>query len=73
MDDKADNRDYSKRELDHYFGDIRNDLKEIKLQTQKTNGRVSKHDKILLIVATAIGVLLVTNSSELLQLFKIII
>ena len=40
---------YSKRELDHYFGDIRSTLEkqnvlleEIKTQTLKTNGRVNR-------------------------------
>lgn len=33
---------YSTRELEHYFGDIRKDIKEIKEQTIKTNGRVNK-------------------------------
>ena len=44
---------YSNRELDHYFNDIRekflgaitdiaSDVKDIKIQTTKTNGRVSK-------------------------------
>lgn len=41
-------KNYSKRELDHYFGDIKGTLEkqniileEIKIQTTKTNGRVS--------------------------------
>lgn len=33
---------YSSRELDHYFKDIRETLGEIKEQTVKTNGRVSR-------------------------------
>ena len=40
---------YSKRELDHYFADMKNDIKEIlidgketKQQAYKTNGRVNK-------------------------------
>jgi uncharacterized membrane protein YhaH (DUF805 family) len=33
---------YSSRELDHYFKDIRSTLEEIKDQTVKTNGRVNR-------------------------------
>lgn len=32
---------YSNRELREFFGDVKNDLAEIKAQTIKTNGRVS--------------------------------
>jgi hypothetical protein len=42
---------YNKRELDHYFQDMKIDIKEIlidgketKAQVYKTNGRVNKHD-----------------------------
>lgn len=45
------NGPYSVRELDHYFKDMKDtinemnfDLKEVKSQTQKTNGRVSRHE-----------------------------
>lgn len=45
----ADDSNYSKRELDHYFGDIKQTLEKqniilerIEGQTTRTNGRVSK-------------------------------
>lgn len=44
-------QNYNKRELDHYFQDMKQDIKEIlldgketKAQVYKTNGRVNKHD-----------------------------
>lgn len=37
-----DNRDYSKRELDEKFMDIKDSLNRIEAQTMKTNGSVAK-------------------------------
>ena len=36
------NEDYSNRELDRMFGEIMTTLKNIEIQTTKTNGRVLK-------------------------------
>lgn len=36
---------YSNRELDHFFGDIKSSLKRIEEQVTKTNGRVSSLEK----------------------------
>ena len=30
------------RELEHFFGDVKDDVKEIKVQVKTTNGRVNK-------------------------------
>lgn len=65
--------DYSKREIDEKFTDIKEALVRIEAQTSKTNGRVTRLEKILLISGTVIIVLLVTSGSELLQVFKILI
>lgn len=46
---------------------------EVLVQTKITNGRVNFHDKVLLVVATALLVLLVTNGSKIIEVFKIII
>ena len=37
-----DNTEYSKREVDNFMKDIREQLNRIEAQTTKTNGRVSK-------------------------------
>ena len=64
---------FTNRELDHYFKDIRSDISEIKEQTKKTNGVVTMHTKVLLVFGTALTVLLITNGSELIKVFKLII
>lgn len=56
---------FSNRELEHFFKDIRDDIVAIKIQTTKTNGRLTKVEKTLLIFGTALLVLLITNGSEL--------
>ena len=79
--------DYSKREIDLLIKDIytsmsrqENQNELILIQTTKTNGTVAKlttradrTDKILYIVGAVVATLLITNSSELLQIFKLII
>lgn len=64
---------YQNREIDEMFSDIQKSLDRIEIQTSKTNGRVTKLEKILLITATVILVLLLTNRSELLEIFKVLI
>lgn len=55
---------YTKRELDHYFEDMRDklsqilfDVKEVKIQTTKTNGSVKEHKLYFRIFWVALGVL----------------
>lgn len=75
---------YTNRELDHYFSDIKASLLRIEAENiaahtkldenqKRTNGKVATHSKILLIVGATIATLLITNSSELIKLFSIII
>ncbi len=61
----ADDSNYSKRELDHYFGDIKETLGKqniilarIEAQTTRTNGRVSKLEFWRNALIWAFGVLL---------------
>lgn len=42
-------------------------LEQILGQATKTNGRVSRLESVLKIVGTAVGVLLITNGSELVK------
>lgn len=66
-------QNYNKRELDHYFGDIRSDISEIKTQTQRTNGRVNKLERAMYIVAAVVATLLITSGSQLVAFIKGII
>lgn len=75
---------YSKRELDHYFGEVHEKMTEFRTENKTgmdmldrkityTNGTVRIHTKVLLVVGTAIVVLLATNGSELISFLKILI
>jgi len=64
---------YKNREIDEKFNDIMKELKEIKIQTTKHNGRMQKVERVLLILGTATGVLLITNGSSLITFLKAII
>lgn len=64
---------YSNRELDHFFKDFKAQLTRIEAQTTKTNGTVRWHTRVLLVVGAVIATLLVTNGSELISIFKLII
>lgn len=55
---------YANREIDEKFTDIKDTLLRIEAQTTKTNGRVNKLERNLLIVACVVGTLLVTSGSE---------
>lgn len=55
---------YQNREIDEKFTDIKDTLLRIEAQTTKTNGRVNKLERNLLIVACVVGTLLVTSGSE---------
>lgn len=72
---------YSKRELDHYFEEIKTHIKDFREENQKdmaeinervkiTNGKVKLHTKILLIVGAVLATLLITNGDE--KIIKII-
>ena len=63
--------DYSKRELDMKFGEVHdrftqqdNALAEILEQTTRHNGRLTKVERILLIVGCVSGTLLIVSGSE---------
>lgn len=75
---------YSKRELDHYFDEMHEQIKEFRNENKTdnnmlarkldyTNGTVKFHTKVLLVVGTALFVLLATNGSELIGFLKILI
>ena len=52
---------YQNREIDEKFKDIMESLGRIEIQTTKHNGRLTKVERLILILGTAIVVLGVTN------------
>ena len=48
-------------------------LEKIDSQVAYTNGQVKFHAKLLLVVGAVTGTLLITNGSELIQVFKLFI
>lgn len=62
---------YSKRELDEKFNHILAELSEIKIQTTKHNGRMSKVERNILIIACVTGTILMTKGSELTHVVKL--
>jgi hypothetical protein len=69
----SEEANYSRRELEHYFKDMKDDVAEIKTQTQKTNGRVNKMEMRLYIIGAVVATLLITSGSQLLAFIKGII
>ena len=58
---------YNKRELDHYFKDIREDIQEIKLQTIKINGRVGALEKWKWMISGALIILSFIVANKLIE------
>ena len=67
------NDDYSKREIDHIIDDIQKNLVLILAQTTKHNGRLTKVERILLVVGCVSGTILLMNGSELIAILKLFI
>lgn len=64
---------YSNRELDHKFNDIHDKLDLILVQTTKHNGRLSKVERTILVLGTAMVVLLITSGSNFIVFLKSLI
>ena len=58
---------YRNREIDERFKDIMESLTRIEVQTTKHNGRLTRLEKITLIVGTAVLVLAVSGNSAILK------
>ncbi len=58
------NEPYNKREMDTFFENISNKLDRIEAQTTKHNGRLTKLERYILIVACVTGTMLVMSGSE---------
>ena len=59
--------------LHQFLREMKDDLCEIKKQTIKTNGRVSKLERYMMIVGAVVATLLLTSGSELLAFITAII
>jgi len=65
--------EYSNRALDLIFNEIRESLIRIENQTKKTNGRVTRLEKILLIVGTVSGTIAVIYYPQIIEAIKLFV
>jgi hypothetical protein len=63
---------YSNRELDSKFRSIDEKLDQILSQTTKHNGRMTRMEKTMLVVGTAVVVLVALKFPELLAVIRIL-
>lgn len=61
---------YSNRELDHMFIQIKEQLDRIEAQTERTNGRVTRIEKTLLVSGSVVLVTLFFKAPELFNLVR---
>lgn len=61
-------KDYSNREIDHLFGDIKTQLNRIEHQTTKHNGRLTSIEKWMWTLAGGLAVLAFLVAQKLLTL-----
>jgi hypothetical protein len=62
--------DYSNREIDGIVSDIRSSLIRIETQTTKTNGRVNRLERYMLIIGAVVGTMLIMSGSRFIELIK---
>ena len=65
--------EYSNREIDSKFNDVHEKLDLILIQTTKHNGRMTRVERVLLVVGCVTGTILVMNGSQLISFFKLFI
>ena len=66
-------QDYSNRELDSHFITIKDSLARIETQTVKTNGRVNRLERNLLIVACVLGTVVLLKYPDIIAAVKLFI
>jgi hypothetical protein len=63
--------DYSNREIDTMFKEIKDQLDRIEGQTTRTNGRVTRLEKVLTIVGAIGGTVLIIKFPEVIAAIKL--
>lgn len=65
--------DYSNREIDNKFDSIMSLLEQIDTQTKKTNGRVNKLERNMLVVSCVVATILFLKYPEVLKILQIVL
>jgi hypothetical protein len=65
--------DYSNREIDSKFDSIMALLGQIDTQTRKTNGRVNKLERNMLVVSCVVATILFLKYPEVLKILQIVL
>ena len=65
--------DYSNRELDSHFTFVKDALERIEKQVLKTNGRVNKLERNLLVIACIVGTILLLKFPQVISAVKLFI
>jgi hypothetical protein len=65
--------DYSNREIDSKFDSIMALLGQIDTQTKKTNGRVNKLERNMLVVSCVVATILFLKYPEVLKILQIVL
>lgn len=66
-------KDYSNRELDSHFSTVKDMLERIEKQTIKTNGRVTRLERNLLVLACIVGTVLLLKFPQVIDAVKLFI
>jgi hypothetical protein len=65
--------DYTNRELDSQFTSIKDTLGRIEKQVTKTNGRVNRLERNMLIVSCVVGTILFLKYPDIIRIIKLFI